>query len=50
MAKKTDPMEQPTKDDEDSPCIGAEATPERTFVQTDTDSSPEATEVYGSRW
>lgn len=26
----TDPMEEPTKDEDDSPCIGAEETPEVT--------------------
>lgn len=47
---RQDPLEVPTGDDEDSPCIGAEETPERTFVQTDADSGPEADQVYGKRW
>lgn len=47
---RQDPLEVPTGDDEDSPCIGAESTPEVTVVQTDTVSSPEADQVYGRRW
>jgi hypothetical protein len=43
-------MEVPTGDNEDSPCIGAEPAPEVTLVQTDTETSPEAAQVYGSRW
>lgn len=50
MGKKPDPMEQPTEDGEDSPCIGAEPTPETTWVQADVASGPDADEVYGSRW
>lgn len=46
----TDPMETPTPDGEDSPCIGADAAPEYIVVQADTTSGPEADEVYGSRW
>lgn len=50
-AGRQDPMEVPTGDDEDSPCIGATTDPpERTFVQTDADSGPDADQVYGARW
>lgn len=31
----TDPMEVPTEDNEDSPCIGEESTPEVIIVQDD---------------
>jgi hypothetical protein len=47
---RQDSMEQPSADDEDSACIGAETTPEVIVVQTDTTSSPEADQVYGRRW
>lgn len=47
---RQDPMEQPTEDDQDSPCIGEETTPEVILVQADTSSGPEADEVYGPRW
>ncbi|QWT29831.1 hypothetical protein PP631_gp050 [Streptomyces phage KimJongPhill] len=33
----TDPMEVPTEDNEDSPCIGEETTPEVIVVQGSTD-------------
>ncbi len=50
MGRKQDPMEVPTGDDEDSPCIGADPSPEVTIVQADVASGPDADEVYGSRW
>lgn len=50
-AGRQDPMEVPTGDDEDSPCIGETTDPpESTLVNADVESGPEATAVYGSRW
>jgi len=45
-----DSLEQPSGDDEDSACIGAESTPEVTIVQADVQSGPDANQVYGGRW
>lgn len=47
----TDRLEEPTGDDEDSPCIGQGTdAPVPIIVQADVESGPEADQVYGSRW
>lgn len=47
----TDSMETPTPDDENSPCIGEDDSPEQpTYVQADKNRGPEADQVYGRRW
>ncbi len=44
----TSNLEEPTPDDENSPCIGESTEP--ILVQADSNSGPEADEVYGKRW
>jgi hypothetical protein len=47
----TNPLEQPSADDENSACIGATTDPpESTLVQADAEQGPEADQVYGRRW
>lgn len=51
MTPRQDPLETPTPDDEDSPCIGATTDPpERTYAAADTNEGPDADKVYGRRW
>lgn len=48
---KTDSMEEPSGDDENSACIGEDKAPEVTSaVQADVNHGPESDQVYGSRW